>query len=115
MIFKTVNVKYWETFCFELLSKALGLKPDHLKEMDCAKGHLFFYHCYPLCPEAELTIGTRSHTDPDFLSILLQDHVGGLEVLVHNHWIDMPPISGALVVNIGGLPQDLMVHDSYLL
>ncbi|KAG5060077.1 hypothetical protein JHK87_001106 [Glycine soja] len=86
MIFKTVN-------------------PDHLKDMDCAKGHLFFYHCYPLCPEAELTIGTRSHTDPDFLSILLQDHVGGLEVLVHNHWIDMPPISGALVVNIGDLPQ----------
>lgn len=92
-------------FSFELLSEALELMSDHLKDIDCGKGHLIFCHYHPSCLEPELTMGTRSHTDPDFLSILLQDHVGGLEVLVHNHWIDMPPISGALVVNIGGLPQ----------
>ncbi|KAL5173750.1 Deacetoxyvindoline 4-hydroxylase [Glycine soja] len=90
---------------FELLSEALGLLPDHLKDMDCAKGHLIFCHCYPSCREPELKMGTRSHTDPDFITILFQDHVGGLKVLVQNYWIDMPPIPGALVLNIGDLLQ----------
>ncbi|KAG5059542.1 hypothetical protein JHK87_000571 [Glycine soja] len=70
---------------FELLSEALGLKPDHLKDMDYAKGHLIFCYYYPSCLELELTMGTKSHTDLDFLTFLLQYHVGGLQVLVQNH------------------------------
>ncbi|KAK4258123.1 hypothetical protein QN277_007615 [Acacia crassicarpa] len=95
---------------FELLSKSLGLKADHLKSMDCAKGHCLLSHYYPPCPEPELTMGTTKHSDPDFLTILLQDHIGGLQVLCDNQWIDVPPIPGALVVNIGDLLQ-LMSND----
>ncbi|KAG4991322.1 hypothetical protein JHK85_025451 [Glycine max] len=47
-----------------------------------------------------------SHTNPDLLTILVQVHVGGLQVLVQNHWIDMPSIPGALVVNTGDLLQE---------
>ncbi|KAL9324160.1 hypothetical protein ACSQ67_009017 [Phaseolus vulgaris] len=90
---------------FELLSEALGLMPNHLEDMDCAKGHLILSHYYPSCPQPELTMGLSSHTDPDFLTVLLQDHIGGLQVLVQNQWIDVPPIPGALVVNIGDLLQ----------
>lgn len=90
---------------FELLSEALGLKPEHLERMDCAKGHTILSHYYPACPEPELTMGTTRHCDPDFLTILLQDHIGGLQVLSYGQWVDVPPVPGALVVNIGDLLQ----------
>ena len=81
---------------FELLSEALGLKPDHLIGMDCAKGHVILGHYYPPCPEPELTMGTTKHSDPDFLTVLLQDHAGGLQIQYQNHWIDVSPVPEAL-------------------
>ncbi|KAA8527751.1 hypothetical protein F0562_035380 [Nyssa sinensis] len=56
-------------------------------------------------PEPELTMGSSKHSDPDFLTILLQDHIGGLQVLHQNQWVNVPPVPGALVVNIGDLLQ----------
>ena len=99
------QVKVLGRLLFELLSEALGLNPDHLESLDCAKGHSILHHYYPACPEPELTMGTTRHSDPDFLTILLQDHIGGLQILSQDGWIDVPPVPGALVVNIGDLLQ----------
>lgn len=90
---------------FELLSEALGLDPNHLKDMDCAKGHIIVCHYYPACPEPDLTLGTSKHSDPGFLTILLLDNIGGLQVLPQNKWMDVWPIHGALVINIADLLQ----------
>ncbi|XP_027070203.1 1-aminocyclopropane-1-carboxylate oxidase homolog 1-like isoform X1 [Coffea arabica] len=98
---------------FELLSEALGLDPNHLKDMDCAEGLIVLCHYYPACPQPELTLGASKHEDDDFLTVLLQDHVGGLQVLYGNQWIDVPPTPGALVVNIGDLLQ-LVSNDKFL-
>jgi len=93
------------TVLFELLSEALGLHPNHLKDLHCCEGNMIIGHYYPACPEPDLTMGTTKHSDVSFLTVLLQDHIGGLQVLHQDKWINVPPVPEALVVNIGDLLQ----------
>ncbi|MBV26964.1 MAG: hypothetical protein CMQ13_02745 [Gammaproteobacteria bacterium] len=46
------------------------------------------------------------HTDPGAITLLLQDDCGGLQAHSRAHgWIDVPPVPGAIVVNIGDILQ----------
>uniref|UniRef100_A0A803R7G0 Fe2OG dioxygenase domain-containing protein n=1 Tax=Cannabis sativa TaxID=3483 RepID=A0A803R7G0_CANSA len=98
---------------FELLSEALGLDPNYLSNIGCAEGLFVLGHYYPPCPQPELTMGTTKHSDNDFITLLLQDDLnGGLQVLKDNKWFDVPPVSGALVINIGDILQ-LITNDKF--
>ncbi|KAL2230056.1 1-aminocyclopropane-1-carboxylate oxidase homolog 1 [Sesamum indicum] len=99
------HVKILGKTLFELLSEALGLSPDHLNNMECSKGHRFSCHYYPACPEPQLTLGATKHSDPGFLTVLLQSQISGLQVLYQDQWVNIEPIPGGLVVNIGDLLQ----------
>ncbi|CAI0469156.1 unnamed protein product [Linum tenue] len=97
---------------FELLSEALGLRPNHLNEIGCAEGVNLLYNYYPACPQPEITLGTTQHADFGFISLLVQDRVGGLQVLHRDHWVDVVPDSEGIVVNIANLLQHRAVVKS---
>ncbi|CAI0469152.1 unnamed protein product [Linum tenue] len=97
---------------FELLSEALGLRPNHLNEIGCAEGVNLLYNYYPACPQPEITLGTTQHADFGFISLLVQDRVGGLQVLHRDHWVDVVPDSEGIVVNIANLLQ-VMSNDRF--
>jgi isopenicillin N synthase-like dioxygenase len=51
-------------------------------------------------------IGTRAHSDAGGFTILLQDDTGGLEIQNRSgDWIQVPPIPGTYVINIGEMMQ----------
>jgi isopenicillin N synthase-like dioxygenase len=56
--------------------------------------------------------GVGAHKDSGFVSVLLQDQQGGLQVEGERGWIDAPPVPGALVVNIGEILE--MASNGYL-
>ncbi|XP_074292635.1 feruloyl CoA ortho-hydroxylase F6H1-3 [Silene latifolia] len=64
---------------------------------------------YPKCPKPELTVGVGRHSDVSTFTILLQDDIGGLYVRAPDgeSWVHVPPIAGALVINVGDALQIL--------
>jgi isopenicillin N synthase-like dioxygenase len=83
---------------------ALDLPEDYFLDMfDRAAGALRLLH-YPPQPSDETRLGVGAHTDYETFTILAQDANPGLQVLNSaGEWIDVPPIGGAFVVNIGDL------------
>ncbi|ERN05151.1 hypothetical protein AMTRI_Chr01g131110 [Amborella trichopoda] len=88
-----------------LLSEGLGLGFEFLKGISGLEGRRLLAHYYPWCPEPELTVGLVGHSDPGLLTVLLQNQVGGLQVLNGEEWVDVRPAPGELVVNFGDLLQ----------
>ncbi|CAN1231194.1 1-aminocyclopropane-1-carboxylate oxidase homolog 3 [Linum grandiflorum] len=97
-----------------LLSEALGLGGYYLKGIGCGEGMRLVCHYYPSgCPQPELTLGISPHYDLGFVTVVLQDRVGGLQVRRGDRWFDVPFVDGGLVVNIGDMLQ-LISNDRVL-
>ncbi|OIT04245.1 PREDICTED: 1-aminocyclopropane-1-carboxylate oxidase-like [Nicotiana attenuata] len=89
----------------DLLCENLGLEQGYLKKAFYGtKGPTFGTKVanYPPCPKPELIKGLRAHTDAGGIILLFQDDkVSGLQLLKDGKWIDVPPMSHSIVVNIG--------------
>ncbi|KAG9443846.1 hypothetical protein H6P81_015186 [Aristolochia fimbriata] len=95
-----------------VLSEGLGLETERLKELSLLEGIVEAAHYYPYCPQPDLTLGLKSHTDPSAVAVLLTNDVGSLQVKHGEEWLPVEPIKGALVVNIGDILQ-MASNDEY--
>lgn len=86
----------------EVISESLGLEKEYIRKVLGEQGQHMAVNYYPPCPQPELTYGLPGHTDPNALTILLQDlHVAGLQVLKDGNWVAVNPHPNAFVINIG--------------
>jgi isopenicillin N synthase-like dioxygenase len=63
---------------------------------------------YPICEHPELTCGIGPHTDPDVITLVHPDSVGGLQIRFKDGtWRGVEPKPGAFVINCGDWLQVL--------
>ena len=91
----------------DLLSISLGLDQEYLRDFYSDGCSLMRCNYYPCCSVPDEVLGTGPHRDPTSLTILHQDHVGGLEVFSGDKWFTIEPRPTSFVINIG---DTLMVH-----
>ncbi|MED6222208.1 hypothetical protein PIB30_062134 [Stylosanthes scabra] len=99
---------------FELLSETLNLHSNYLRDMElgCTDRISCAGHYYPVCPQPELTMGNTKHSDASFLTVLLQDDIGGLQIFHKDKWLNIRSAPKTLVVNIGDLLQ-ILTNDRF--
>ncbi|KAG0564556.1 hypothetical protein KC19_8G120300 [Ceratodon purpureus] len=85
----------------DVFDELLGLKTGYLRESFGDTMLNVRLNFYAACPEPKRVLGLRAHSDPNVISVLIQDQVGGLQVKKGNQWVNVTPIPGALVVNLG--------------
>lgn len=90
----------------EGIALSLNLDADYFAANYTADPTVLFriFH-YPVPDKAaSATVwGVGEHTDYGLLTLLAQDHHGGLQVKTPRGWIDAPPVPGTLVCNIGDM------------
>nr|ARA73611.1 flavanone 3-hydroxylase [Lepidium apetalum] len=102
---ETYSEKLMNLACklLEVLSEAMGLEKEALTNACVDMDQKIVVNYYPKCPQPDLTLGLKRHTDPGTITLLLQDQVGGLQATKDNGktWITVQPVEGAFVVNLG--------------
>ena len=86
---------------------SLDLAEDYFDEMYRYPGATMLFNYYPTLTPGEVRENQWSfspHTDYGMVTILAQDGIGGLQARNSaGDWIDVPPIDGTFVINIGDM------------
>jgi len=113
--FRKVLEKHWDLMIIlgriitEGLAISLGLSKKYFSPF-MSKSHSYMrisnYPPYEKKQEENIGDGIGAHIDYGFLTILLQNNIGGLEIKnSNNEWIKAPIIPGTFLINIGHMIQ----------
>jgi isopenicillin N synthase-like dioxygenase len=94
------------------IALGLGLPAEwfeqHLTDDPTILFRIFHYPPEPPGAVSATQWGVGEHTDYGLLTLLAQDHLGGLEVrALDGSWIDVGPTPGAIVCNLGDMLERL--------
>ncbi|EMS46666.1 1-aminocyclopropane-1-carboxylate oxidase 1 [Triticum urartu] len=91
-----------------ILSECMGLPPGFLAEYNADRGFDFLTALHYLPATTDENNGISAHEDGNCITFVLQDGVGGLEVLGEDgRWVPAEPVEGSIVVNVGDVLQVL--------
>ncbi|CAO2036723.1 unnamed protein product [Urochloa humidicola] len=92
----------------EILNECMGLPPGFLRDFNGDRSFDFMaaIRYFPATEEEEDN-GLSAHEDGNCITFLIQDGVGGLEVLKDDEWIAAEPVDGSIIVNIADVIQVL--------
>ncbi|RAL49456.1 hypothetical protein DM860_012889 [Cuscuta australis] len=62
---------------------------------------IFIGNYYPRCPQPELAMGMPPHSDHGLLTILIENQVGGLQIMHEGKWVNVNALPNSLLVNTG--------------
>ncbi|XP_047336292.1 jasmonate-induced oxygenase 4 [Impatiens glandulifera] len=95
------NMKTLAHRLMSLISESLGLQSSCIEEVVGEVYQNITISYYPRCPQPDLTLGLQTHSDMGVVTLLIQDDVGGLQVLKDGQWINVQTLPDAIVVLLG--------------
>ncbi|BFG20822.1 hypothetical protein CerSpe_070960 [Prunus speciosa] len=100
-----------------IMLASLGVSKEDVKwsgpKGDNQEAHVLQLNSYPACPHPDRAMGLVPHTDSTLVSIIHQSKICGLQVQEGTGWFRVPPVPGAMVVNVGDL-MHILSNGSYV-
>lgn len=87
-----------------MLSIGLGLEEGRLeKEVGGMEDllHQMKVNYYPKCPQPELALGVKAHTDVSALTFILHNMVPGLQLFYEGNWVTAKCVPNYIIMHIG--------------
>ncbi|KAF5475232.1 hypothetical protein F2P56_007062 [Juglans regia] len=98
---------------FDLMAKALRMEAREMRELFEEGWQGMRMNYYPPCPQPELALGLKPHSDSVGLTILLQvNEIEGLQIRKNGMWIPVKPLQNAFIVNIGDI-LEIVTNGTY--
>eukprot|EP01018_Ginkgo_biloba_P036153 Gb_28300 [translate_table: standard] len=84
-----------------VITQSLGLSESYIENQYEDYSQVMVCNYYPACPDPKSTLGVGRHTDPGWVTVLMQDDVGGLQFFHGGHWVLAKSIPNALILSNG--------------
>lgn len=88
-----------------IINECLGLPTNFLKDFNHDRSWDFMVALRYFPASNDENVGITEHEDGNCITFVLQDEVGGLQLLRNEEWVPVVPAEGTIVVNVGDVIQ----------